>query len=397
MKAVSRGLEIRIEEINERGVLRLEALDALLLDDRRFNATVEALNRRLDSAVEITGTAAGMEDEGPMDTAAGRRRRPATISRRDNDLTQRRMSRTDEYRWAKRLEFHRRRLCFFLGSLDPGCGGPFKELIRSEPSAPPHLARIDDVLNTNPRLTGIEKRAAGALWRYYIDCRSGWVERNLWMVSVMVRKYRSYGVSAGDLSQEGNTAMIRAVEKYDWRKKMRFWTYAVFWVRQAVERYICSNRGLIRIPIYIQQKVRRLKREGRIRNGMDDDVVREMTSHFSMDRMVAKHVADLYKGQVSLDGMDSNTKDYFLSWNNRERVLDDVDRSEELRLAERRLHRAIRRLTERERFVLARRYGLDNEEIQTLDRLGAELKLSRERVRQIEKGAISKLGRNIHL
>lgn len=397
MVAVSKKTEKLIEESNEWGVLRLLQLDSLLLDDRRFDATVELLNRRLNSFVEITDTAAEKEDANPIDTMPGRRRQPVRNFRLGLDALQQPMSRADEYRWAKRLEFHRRRLYFFLGSLDLAYSAPVQKGDWNELSAHPPLSWIEDVLRTNPRVTRIEKRTARSLWKYYNDCRAGWVEKNLQKVTLMVRKYQSYGVSSADLYQEGYAALIRAVEKYDWRKKVRFWTYAVFWVRQAVERYICSNRGMIRIPHYIQQKIRRLRREGPIRTDLDDDIAREMTTQFGMKQFVAGNIVDLYRGQISLDGMDPNTKDFLVSWNLRKREQDDVDRVDEHRLIRHRLKRAVRRLPERERLVLTQRYGLDKKKTWTLEGIGASLNLSRERIRQIEKKALSRLALNGNL
>ncbi|MBU0754103.1 MAG: hypothetical protein KJ645_03120, partial [Planctomycetes bacterium] len=290
MTFVSKKTVNRIEEINREGVLSLEELDTLLLDDQCFDTTLKLLSRRIDPAVAILpsswgskgtrGASIDKDTEEPLEIEPGGKTEPVIDPGQGRRILQEPLSRFDEYALAKRLEFHRSRLHHFLGNFHRTDNTPLYEPGRGGSPARISLTWIVGVLGTNQRVMPIDKLTARSLWNNYNNCRSGWVEKNLPKVTVMVRSYRSYGISTDDLSQEGFAALIRAVEKYDWRKKVRFWTYAVFWVRQAVERYICFNKVTIRIPNYLQQKVRRLKRKGRFRHDMDEDMVREMSSEF---------------------------------------------------------------------------------------------------------------------
>jgi RNA polymerase sigma factor (sigma-70 family) len=116
----------------------------------------------------------------------------------------------------------------------------------------------------------------------YGRLRAHFVERNLYLVIGMSAAYRTYGLPMMDLVQEANASLIRAVEKFDWRKDVRFQTYAAFWVRQAIERLITANRGIVRVPNYIQQKLRRLRREGKLPRSQREMDVRDVSQQFGL-------------------------------------------------------------------------------------------------------------------
>src|SRR5690606_8586938 len=127
------------------------------------------------------------------------------------------------------------------------------------------------------------------------------VERNLFIVIGMSAAYRTYGLPAMDLIQEGNTSLIRAVEKFDWRKGVRFQTYAAFWVRQAIERMITANRGIVRVPNYVQQKLRRLRREGKLPRNHREVDVGDLSEMFDTTRASAARLIETDRNPFSLD------------------------------------------------------------------------------------------------
>ena len=119
----------------------------------------------------------------------------------------------------------------------------------------------------------------------------------------MSAAYRSYGLPAMDLIQEANAFLIRAVEKYEWRKGFRFQTYAAFWVRQAIERYITANRGLVRIPNHVQQKLRRLRREGKLTRNPREMDHREVAQLFDSSHEEAARLMASERSWRSLDAV----------------------------------------------------------------------------------------------
>ena len=236
--------------------LPLAALDVILEGDNTFDDHVEMLNGCLDERFEIEVP----DDRPKLDSAAikgGNGKAGATL--RQNAYLQYlkelrrwpRMTRADEYLFAKRMEFFRRRLIkvldflnlppeiveYFLKSGAEGCCGR-EDCASKGPTC--------EAMVNCPR-GKVEQVQANC--RAYNKCRSIFVQRNLYLVSNLARHYKTYGIPMMDLVQEGNAALIRAVEKFDWRKQVRFQTYAEFWIRQAVERTINNNKQLLRVQV----------------------------------------------------------------------------------------------------------------------------------------------------
>jgi RNA polymerase sigma factor (sigma-70 family) len=193
-----------------------------------------------------------------------------------------------------------------------------------------------------------------------------------------------------DLIQEGNAALIRAVEKYDWRKGVRFKTYACYWIRQAIERYITANRCIVRVPNYLQQKMRRFKREGIIPADNSSLSVKEVSDTFDLSPKVAGRLIETDRRHVSLDTPspveDRGSLTDLLVMEEEEVVPEEEQQSLKSRLKE-----ALAVLSDKEQYVIRYRFGLDGKEIKTLDELGRLLKVSRERIRQLQIRALRKM------
>jgi len=215
------------------------------------------------------------------------------------------------------------------------------------------------------------------------------VERNLHIVVSEVYGYRTYAVPLDDLVQEGNASLMHAVEKFDWRKGVRFRTYVTWWIKQAVERHLAALKGAVRVPHHLQQKLRRLKRQGLLPKGFEGGTsVAEVAHAFNVDREHAGHMVESSRASFSLEQEIDDDGDRYRDviadlWEPR-----DSDRNSTL---ENRIKGLLADLDERERTVLRLRFGLDGRRARTLEEVGTVLHLSRERSRQIQQSALVKL------
>ena len=235
----------------------------------------------------------------------------------------------------------------------------------------------------------------GAAGKKLDEAKQELTTSNLRLVVSIAKKYRNRGVSFLDLIQEGNAGLMRAVEKYEYRRGFKFSTYATWWIRQAVTRAIADQSRTIRVPVHmidIMSKVRwaqkqlgqELGREPRVeeiaeRVRMKPDDVRDVLNHarmpLSLDQPVGDH-DDSFFGDF-LEGKDTN-----------EAVTNDHALMLRARLSE-----LLHTLTYREREIIKLRYGLDDGYPYTLEEVGRIFRVTRERIRQIEAKAMKKLQR----
>ena len=220
--------------------------------------------------------------------------------------------------------------------------------------------------------------------------RSELIERNLRLVIPVAKKYRGKGLPFGDLIQEGNIGLMRAADKFDPEKGFRFSTYATWWIRQAVQRAVADKGRTIRVPVHMGEKVRKMARtynelSAQLEREPTDKEVAEMLG-WDVDRV--KDVKSAIPDATSLNqplSSDEGSSELgdFVEDERESGMAGEVVR----KLESRRLMESVKRLPERQRRVLVRRYGLDGEKPATLAVLSEELEVSRERVRQLQREA----------
>ena len=224
--------------------------------------------------------------------------------------------------------------------------------------------------------------------------RERFIKANLRLVVTIAKKYMGHGLPFADLIQEGNVGLIKAVEKFDYSKGYRFSTYASYWIVQRISRAICDQIRIIRLPVRVLEQATKVYKATTMlqnKSGRYPEVD-EIAQESGLSVHIVKRVKDTTSGMIYLNAPCSNSED------EKNTLLDlvlDTAPSTDLLIARitinEKIEEALSSLSEREEKILRMRFGIGYNDPYTLDEIGNLCRLSKERIRQIEKSALRKL------
>lgn len=307
-----------------------------------------------------------------------------------------RLERADEFAMARRYEFLKLRVRAALEA-----AGVDSAAAREVVSPPrPFTAADIERMPRRRRLSLARSKArrealayAEQAGRELHDLRNLYIEGSLYMVLATVQRYRGLGVDVVDLVQEGNASLFQAIEGFDWRRDVRFRTYAQFWIQQAILKTLYNASRTVRVPIWVQKALKKIQRTREGTANPDGTPLNnaEVAQRLDMPVERVDELMQVRRYAVSIDQERPGMEGHSLAQEIADESLIPVEDSIVEDDLPARLGEAMADLPERERMILNRRYGLDGSEPETLGDIADDLGISAERVRQLQNAAITRL------
>jgi RNA polymerase primary sigma factor len=252
---------------------------------------------------------------------------------------------------------------------------------------------LSEMIKESPEHLEKRLKQLGIVFREYEDAKQKLSGGNLRLVVSIAKKYRNRGLSFLDIIQEGNTGLMRAVDKYEYRRGYKFSTYATWWIRQAITRAIADHSRTIRIPVHMIETMNKLRTASKNLHQKlgREPSIEEIAEEADMNLDEAKRVLKISKHPISLDRPIGDSEDsYFGDFIEDDRIASPVHSATREMLKDR-IDNVLKSLTYREREIIKLRYGIGDGHTYTLEEVGKIFNVTRERVRQVEAKAIRKL------
>ena len=255
------------------------------------------------------------------------------------------------------------------------------------------LRGLQDLVQETPKQLDKRLRAIEAVYIQYEHTKRNLSGGNLRLVVSIAKKYRNRGLSFLDIIQEGNSGLMRAVDKYEYRRGYKFSTYATWWIRQAITRAIADHARTIRIPVHMIETMSKLRMVGKrlLQELGREPTIEEIAKQAEMSVTETRRVLKISKHPFSLDRPIGESEDSYFGDFIEDETVDSPVQSATQEMLKDRIDHVLKTLTYREREIIKLRYGIGDGYTYTLEEVGRIFKVTRERVRQVEAKAIRKL------
>jgi len=272
--------------------------------------------------------------------------------------------------------------------------GPHGDIIEEDVETMQHeLHGLEELVTENPQRLEKRLKSIEAVFSKYENAKRNLSGGNLRLVVSIAKKYRNRGLSFLDIIQEGNTGLMRAVDKYEYRRGYKFSTYATWWIRQAITRAIADHARTIRIPVHMIETMSRLRSVSKnLQQALGrEPTIEEIAKEVEMSVSEVRRVLKISKHPISLDRPIGESEDSYFGDFIEDESADSPVNSATQEMLKDRIEKVLNTLTYREREIIKLRYGIGDGYTYTLEEVGRIFKVTRERVRQVEAKAIRKL------
>jgi len=255
------------------------------------------------------------------------------------------------------------------------------------------LEGLIDLVYEQPDLLRKRVKAIQKVFNDYEQAKRELSGGNLRLVVSIAKKYRNRGLSFLDIIQEGNTGLMRAVDKYEYRRGYKFSTYATWWIRQAITRAIADHARTIRIPVHMIETMSKLRNISKrlVQELGREPTIEEIAVQAGMSVSEARRVLKISRHPISLDRPVGESEDSYFGDFIEDETAESPVESAGTEMLKDRIEEVLKTLTYREREIIKLRYGIGDGYTYTLEEVGRIFKVTRERVRQVEAKAIRKL------